>query len=133
VLVVAAPGFAFEIAGSVDKIADGDTFWVCDANACHKIRLCGVKAPEQGESGYFESAYGLSKLVAGKKVTCIRVGGGTPCDGRSKAISFDRIVAQCFLDGGDVAITLFQQDLVCDWVKHSGGHYSKGDPTRVCH
>lgn len=29
---------ATEFTGSVEKVVDGDTFWICDAAACHKIR-----------------------------------------------------------------------------------------------
>jgi endonuclease YncB( thermonuclease family) len=84
---------AAELSGSVDKIADGDTFWVCDENACNKIRLCGADAPEKGEPGYEQSAEALGRFVEGKAVRCIQVGGGTPCDGRSKPTNYDRIVA----------------------------------------
>ncbi len=38
--------FGAEMTGKVDKVVDGDTFWICDPNACHKIRLCGIDAPE---------------------------------------------------------------------------------------
>ena len=99
-VMAAATAHAAEFSGSVDKIADGDTFWVCDTNACHKIRLCGADAPERGEPGYRESTEALRKLVEGKVVRCVQVGNGTPCDGRSKPTNYDRIVAQCFVDAG---------------------------------
>jgi endonuclease YncB( thermonuclease family) len=128
--LVAATAYAAEFTGSVDKIADGDTFWVCDESACHKIRLCGADAPEQGEPGYQRSVEGLTQLVKGKIVRCIQVGNGTPCDGRSKPTNYDRIVAQCFVDGDDIAVPLVEKGFACDWVKFSGGAYSqqgKGD------
>lgn len=34
---------AEEFLGSPGKIIDGDLFWLCDANICNKLRLCGVK------------------------------------------------------------------------------------------
>ena len=129
-IVVTATTHAAEFSGSVDKIADGDTFWVCDASACHKIRLCGTDAPERGEPGYRESGEALRRLVEGKVVRCIQVGNGTPCDGRSKPTNYDRIVAQCFLDGADIAVPLVEQGFACDWVKFQGAAYSnngKGD------
>ena len=121
---------AAEFSGSVDRIADGDTFWVCDASACHKIRLCGIDAPEKGEPGYHESAEALRKLVEGKTVRCVQVGDGTPCDGRSEPTNHDRIIAQCFADEADIAVPLVEQGFACDWVRFSGGTYSnegKGD------
>jgi endonuclease YncB( thermonuclease family) len=121
---------AAEISGSVDKIADGDTFWVCDTTACHKIRLCGADAPEAGEPGYQQSVHALGQLVEGKVVRCIQVGNGTPCDGRSKPTNYDRIVAQCFVDGADIAEPLVEQGFARDWVKFSGGTYSLGNGKR---
>jgi endonuclease YncB( thermonuclease family) len=93
-------------------------------------QACGIDAPEKGKTGYLESGELLRRLVEGKSVRFIQVGGGTPCDGRSKPTNYDRIVAQCFADGADVAVPLVEQGFVCDWVKFSGGAYSghgKGD------
>jgi endonuclease YncB( thermonuclease family) len=121
---------AAEFSGSVDKVADGDTFWLCDAVACHKIRLCGVNAPEKGEPGYQTSTEALKLRVEGKVVRCVQVGNGTPCDRRSKPTSYDRIVAQCFVDGADLSASMVEQGFACDWIKFSGGAYSnngKGD------
>jgi hypothetical protein len=72
--------------------------------------------------------------VKGKAVRCVQVGDGTPCDGRSKATNRDRIVAQCFVDGADVAASLVGQGVACDWVKFSGGAYSQngaGNPCKI--
>ena len=130
VVMATATVHAAEFSGSVDKIVDGDTFWVCDVSACHKIRVCGINAPEKGKPGYRESGEALSQLVEGKAVRCAQVGNGTPCDGRSKPTNHDRIVAQCFVNGADIAVPLVEQGFACDWVKFSGGAYSsngKGD------
>jgi endonuclease YncB( thermonuclease family) len=113
-----------EFSGSVDKIIDGDTFWLCDATACRKIRICGIDAPEKGQTGYLKSGEALMGLVEGKAVHCIQVGDGTPCDGRSKPTNHDRIVAQCFAGGADVAAPLVEGGSACDWVKFSGGTYA---------
>ena len=43
---VAGSANAADITGTPGKIVDGDTLWVCDQTACHKIRLCGIDAPE---------------------------------------------------------------------------------------
>lgn len=132
VCYVTAAAYAAEFSGSVDKIADGDTFWICDATACHKIRVCGINAPERGEPSYHESGEALRKLVEGKAVRCIQVGNGTPCDGRSRPTSHDRIVAQCFVNGADIAMPLVEGGFACDWVKFSGGAYSQGGKGNRC-
>ncbi|HEX5932261.1 MAG TPA: thermonuclease family protein, partial [Methyloceanibacter sp.] len=123
---------AVEFTGSVDKIADGDTFWVCDTTACHKIRVCGINAPERGDPGYAESGIALATVLSGKPVRCVQVGGGTPCDGRSKPTNRDRIVAQCFAEESDIAATMVEGGFACDWIKFSGGHYSQGGKGKFC-
>jgi endonuclease YncB( thermonuclease family) len=123
---------AAEYSGSVDRIVDGDTLWLCDATACHKIRVCGINAPEKGQPGYRDSGAALENLVKGKAVRCVQVGNGTPCDGRSKPTNRDRIVAQCFVDGADIAATLVEQGFACDWIKFSGGVYSQKGTGNHC-
>jgi micrococcal nuclease len=131
-LIFAAPllASAGELSGSADKVVDGDALWVCDKAECTKVRLCGVNAPERGEAGYHDSKAALTDLVKGKVVRCVQVGAGTPCDGRSKPTNRDRIVAQCFVGGFDLAAALVAQGHACDWVKFSGGIYSKVSGTR---
>jgi micrococcal nuclease len=80
--ILAAAGA--ELKGTADRIVDGDTFWLCNADACTKIRLCGVNAPERAEPGYAEASKALSTLVKGKAVRCLQVGTGTVCDRRSR-------------------------------------------------
>jgi endonuclease YncB( thermonuclease family) len=130
--VLAAPAGAAEYSGRVDRVVDGDTFWVCGAAACTKIRLCGIDAPEKGTPGAKEATAALAALVSGKSVRCVQVGGGTPCDGRSKPTSYDRIVAQCFAGGADVSAPLVEHGNACDWTGFSGGAYSNGYPERQC-
>lgn len=130
-LAVPASASAGEYVGTADKVADGDTFWLCNKEACQKIRLCGVNAPERGQAGYRESTEALSALVEGRNVRCRQVGSGTPCDGRSKPVNGDRIVAQCFAES-DLANVLVSQGLACDWVRFSGGHYSREGRGEVC-
>ena len=64
VMLAVATAHAAEFSGSVDKVVDGDTLWVCDATACHKIRVCGISAPEKGEPGYAESGEALRLLAS---------------------------------------------------------------------
>ena len=63
-----------------------------------RVRICGIDAPERGQASYGQAAGMLSDMIEGKMVHCVQVGEGTPCDGRSKPTSRDRIVAHCFLD-----------------------------------
>ena len=123
---------AGELTGSAGKVVDGDTFWLCDKAECHKIRICGIDAPERGELGYQESGAALMGLMKGKTVRCVQVGNNTPCDNRSKPIKRDRIVAQCFVDGVDIAVPLVAQGHACDWPKFSGGAYSQGENGEAC-
>jgi endonuclease YncB( thermonuclease family) len=125
-------GSAAEFNGRVDRVVDGDTFWVCDASACTKIRLCGIDAPEKGTAGAREATAAMTALVGSKSMRCVQVGDGTPCDGRSAPTSYDRIVAQCFANGADIAIPMVEQGHACDWTRFSGDAYSPGHPERRC-
>jgi hypothetical protein len=71
-------------------------------------------------------------VLSGKPVRCVQVGGGTPCDGRSKPTNRDRIVAQCFAEESDIAATMVEGGFACDWIKFSGGHYSQGGKGKFC-
>lgn len=120
-LAFPAPTMAAEIVGSVARVADGDTFTIGKT----RIRLCGIQAPERGRRGAKAATAELSRIVAGRTIRCVPVGEGTPCDGRSPAHSFDRVVAQCFAGRTDVAGALAASGTVDDWSKFSGGFYQR--------
>jgi endonuclease YncB( thermonuclease family) len=131
-LPAAGPTMSAEYSGTVGHIRDGDTFAVCDATMCTMVRICGIDTPERGEAGADAATAALVGLIEGRDLRCVQVGGGTPCDGRSAATNGDRIVAQCFADGVDIAEPLVERGFACDWIRFSGGHYSGGHPDRRC-
>lgn len=94
-----------------------------------RVRICGIDAPERGQPGYGQAAGVLASLIEGKTIHCLQVGEGTPCDGRSKAMNRDRIVAQCFIGGLDLAEEMTRSGTACDWPKFSGGHYKVSEKT----
>ena len=51
------------------------------------------------------------------------VGGGTPAMGVPDT-NGDRVVAQCFAAGVDVAAAMVKGGFACDWAQFSGGYYS---------
>lgn len=127
-IALAAPSAqAADLVGTVTAVADGDTFTLCagvgaDAQ-CEQIRLCGIDAPERGDALSAEATQAIRALTSGVTVTCTPVGEGTVCDGRSNRRSGNRLVAQCFDDGNDIAAELVRRGLACDWAHFSGGHY----------
>ena len=129
VAALASPGasiaLAAEVKGTASRVVDGDTLWICSHSACTKVRLCGINAPELGDPGGEEAKAALQSLVSSRVVTCVQVGGGTPCDGRSRPTSYDRIVAQCLVDQSDLAAEMVAEGHACDWVEFSGGFYSQ--------
>ena len=132
ILVAALSGptaCAADYLGKVTSVADGDTFTMEAETGRVRVRICGIDAPERGQPGYGQAAGVLANLVEGKIVHCLQVGEGTPCDGKSKPISRDRIVAQCFLDKLDIAEEMTKSGTACDWAKFSGGHYKISDST----
>jgi endonuclease YncB( thermonuclease family) len=103
------------------SVVDGDTLYVGGV----KYRLCGIDAPEHGHPGYHQAIDYLHSLIRGKKIECTPVGQGTPCDGWSKPRSHDLIVAQCFVDGKDLAAEMVKAGYAKDWPKFSGGYYGR--------
>lgn len=124
-LMFCAPSFADEfVSGNVFSVADGDTFTIHDGGISVRVRLCGVDSPERGQPGYAAAAGKMAQMVEGKEVRCVQVGGGTPCDGRSKPTNRDRIVAQCFVDDHDVAMEMICDKKAVDLPKFSAGYYA---------
>jgi len=115
----------FHYSGRVTAVSDGDTFTIMDDQKPVRVRLCGIDSPERGQPGYGKAAGAMAALVEGKEVTCIQVGGGTPCDGRSRSTNRDRIVAQCFVGKADVSMEMVCNRAAVDWPKFSGGYYAK--------
>jgi endonuclease YncB( thermonuclease family) len=129
---------ASALAGSVERAIDGDDLCLCGNDQfvhrfagrsrqcdrdCVRVRLCGIDAPERGWPGYREATRALDDLTRGKATVCIAVGDGTPCDGRSRRFSHDRVVAQCSTAGRDLACDLVKNGHAVDWPRFSGGHY----------
>jgi endonuclease YncB( thermonuclease family) len=114
---------AEDFLGTVVAVADGDTFRLKTDDRVVKVRLCGVDSPERSEPGYGAAAGALASLIEGKQVHCLQVGMGTPCDGRSKPMSRDWVVAQCFVGDRDVAMEMVRMKQACYWPKFSADHY----------
>ena len=91
-------------------VVDGDTI-VIDKM---RIRLAGIDAPELEHPWGQRSKWALVQLCKGQTVTAhIR-----------PELSYDRLVAECFLpDGRDLAAELVRCGLALDWPKFSGGKY----------
>lgn len=118
-LLITSTAVAAPITGPISKIRDGDTFLIGN----QPIRICGIDAPERGTKAGKQSTKYLRKMTIGKSLRCIPVGEGTVCDGRSRRTNRDRIVAQCFIQGRDIAEMLVRSGNACDWTKFSGGAY----------
>ena len=79
-------------ADQVRHVIDGDTLVL--ASGAH-VRLWGLDAPELGEPGGAAARAELARFTAGRDVTCQRRGR-----------SHERIVAQCWADGVDLAAAM---------------------------
>lgn len=99
------------VTGPVTHIVDGDTFFIGKV----RVRLCGIDAPPQGHPGYRQSAKFLQRMIEGKTVRCLPVGAGAACLGRPMPQSRNRLFAQCFLSGTDLADELVNAEHAKDW------------------
>jgi endonuclease YncB( thermonuclease family) len=102
---------------------DGDTIELHIGDKIIPVRLCGIDSPEARHAGGPEASAKMADLIGGREVQCVQVGDGTPCDGRSKATSHKRIVAQCFVEGVDIAKAMVCSGHAVDWPKFSAGYY----------
>ena len=118
--IMAMASHAQTIDGEVVRVIDGDTF-IIEV----RVRLCGINAPERNETGGDESTSFLTDKINGELVMCRLVGDGTPCDGRSRAKSYNRMVAQCFHAGDDIAETMVENEHATDNFRYSGGYYNQ--------
>ncbi len=91
-------------------VIDGDTIVI---DKLH-IRLAGIDAPELDHPWGQRSKWAMVQLCKGQTITArIR-----------PELSYDRLVAECFLpDGRDLAAELVRMGLALDWPKFSGGKY----------
>ena len=96
-------------------VIDGDTIVINNI----RLRLAGIDAPELDHPWGQQSKWAMVKLCKGQTVTA-----------RLKPeLSYDRIVAECFLpDGRDLAAELVRIGLALDWPKFSGGKYRHLEP-----
>lgn len=91
-------------------VVDGDTIVIDKVH----IRLAGIDAPELDHPWGKQSKWAMVQLCKGQTVTArIR-----------PELSYDRVVAECFLpDGRDLAAELVRAGMALDWPKFSGGKY----------
>jgi len=99
-------------------VIDGDTIIISGT----KIRIAGIDAPELDHPWGRNSKFAMIGLCKGKIITAHF----------KNDVSYDRIVAKCFLpDGTDIAAELVKQGLALDWSKFSGGEYRHLEPNGI--
>lgn len=91
-------------------VVDGDTIVI---EGTH-IRIAGIDAPELDHPWGNKSKWTLVQMCKGQTITA-----------RLRPdLSYDRVVAECFLpDGRDLAAELVRAGMALDWPKFSGGKY----------
>ena len=96
-------------------VIDGDTIVINKI----RLRLAGIDAPELDHPWGKKSKWAMVQLCKGQTVTA-RI---------KPELSYDRMVAECFLpDGRDLAAELVRIGLALDWPKFSGGKYRHLEP-----
>ncbi len=96
-------------------VIDGDTIVISGT----RIRIAGIDAPELDHPYGKKAKSAVISMCKGQIVTAEI----------SEEVSYDRIVAKCYLpDGSDIAAKLVEQGLALDWPKFSGGAYRHLEP-----
>ncbi|WP_344846771.1 thermonuclease family protein [Celeribacter arenosi] len=99
-------------------VVDGDTIRIGKVS----LRLAGIDAPELEHPWGQKAKWELVKLCKGQTITAEL----------EPSISYDRVVATCFLpDGRDLSAEMVKAGLALDWPKFSGGKYAKLEPEGV--
>jgi len=120
--LAAGPALAQDIKGQ-GRVIDGLRLWVGHT----KVRLCGLTSAVTpamlGRDG--APLKSLGDLTQHKTVECVRVGSGTPCDGRMPVVDYGHVVAQCFVDGADVVSLLVCFGNRQPGIELAGRHYDR--------
>ena len=95
------------------RILDGDTIECGRA----KVRIFGVDAPENGQSGGWESAQNLRALVQNQTLTC---------DERD-IDRFGRTVAICYIGPVSIGAQMVENGWAWDFKKYSRGLYNANE------
>lgn len=98
------------ISGRVDAIIDGDTFIMEGQH----IRIWGIDAPEMRTPLGSPSKEALSDLIMGESLHCTR-----------KGVSYNRVVAQCWIGNSDIAAEMVAGGFAKDYPYYSRGKYGK--------
>ena len=99
-------------------VIDGDTIRIGKV----RLRLAGIDAPELEHPWGKKAKWELVQLCKGQVITAEM----------EPDISYDRVVATCFLpDGRDLSAEMVQRGLALDWLKFSGGKYAHLEPEGV--
>jgi micrococcal nuclease len=99
-------------------VIDGDTIQIGKV----RLRLAGIDAPEMEHPWGKKAKWELVKLCKGQTITAEL----------EPDISYDRVVATCYLpDGRDLSAEMVKIGLAIDWPKFSGGKYAPFEPEGV--
>ncbi|WGU41396.1 nuclease [Phenylobacterium sp. NIBR 498073] len=98
------PSAGTVFSGAVRYVGDGDSLCVgssADPGTWIEVRLSDFYAPELAAPGGHEAKNALSDLAEGRKVSC-----------RAGKRSYDRVVAQCSLNGADLGDLLRRRGVI---------------------
>ncbi|MEL6362793.1 MAG: thermonuclease family protein [Pseudomonadota bacterium] len=99
--------------GQAVKVFSGDAIMIEGVSTT--VRLWGVDAPQEEESGFDQSKEQLTKLVAHTELACQLIGED----------SYTRFLARCFLpDGRDLNRIMIDKGLAREVFPHTKGFYT---------
>jgi len=110
---VSSPLIMGEVSGSVRYVVDGDSLYINGYEP--QIRLWGVDAPEDDETGFKDATETLKRLALKKAITCQSV----------ETDKYGRTVARCFLkDGREVNAEMITSGTAIEYHHFSKGFYT---------
>ncbi|MBS0330635.1 MAG: thermonuclease family protein [Proteobacteria bacterium] len=112
-LLVSLPVFAQSEISGVAHVVDGDTIHVTTDHGTIKVRLLGIAAPDNQQSGGNEATAFLEHYAEGEPVHCT-------LDGTQFQM---HEVGICYVAGQDIAAAVIRAGLARDCPAVSGGRY----------
>jgi endonuclease YncB( thermonuclease family) len=104
------PAYAYQIAGVIVRVVDGDTVQLDVGDAKKRVRLLGIDAPEIKQEYGIESRAYLNNLVGSKSVQM-------ECTGSDR---YKRAICKIVFKGVDINLRMVESGMAWHYKRYSG-------------
>ncbi|GGE55386.1 hypothetical protein GCM10007276_35540 [Agaricicola taiwanensis] len=87
------------------------------------MRLCGITAPAADTEAGTAAKHTMAAVIGGRKVMCVPVNSGSPCDGYVPPRTGKLYVSQCWAGKTDIALEMIRRGAARAVPEWSDGYY----------